>query len=93
MDTDGSIRFSGPGNIMYFFMDDFVSLTNYPNLPQAGTGFVDFIQVTSPGAPVPGPVAGAGLPGLILAGGGHLAWWGRRRTSRPLIDVIRVEAF
>jgi hypothetical protein len=79
MDTDGSTRFSGPGNIMYFFMDDFVSLTNYPNLPEAGTGLVDFIQVTTPAAAVPGPVAGAGLPGLILAGGGLLGWWRRRR--------------
>jgi hypothetical protein len=44
-------------------------------------GLMAEISIERPAVSMPGPIAGAGLPGLIAASGGLLAWWRRRKEA------------
>jgi hypothetical protein len=55
--------------------------TPFAGQPGSVPGMAVTYNLISDGVAVPGPIAGAGLPGLIAACGGLLAWWRRRRKT------------
>jgi hypothetical protein len=68
----------------------------YINWEGAGGNVGDTIEldfsVGGPVSSVPAPVVGAGLPGLITACIGLLAWWGRRQRTGGLVGDHPVRA-
>jgi hypothetical protein len=71
------------------FLYEITDNINFTGISQAsGESFVTLYSAPSDisirgvaFAPVPGPIVGSGLPGLVLGIGGLLAWWRRHRRK------------
>jgi hypothetical protein len=72
------------GGVEYFGFTDTSSFTSVTISRPAGVNGTDawgIDEVSFNASGVPGPVAGAGLPGLVFAAGGVLAYWRRRHRA------------
>jgi hypothetical protein len=69
----------GPTSGGVFFRSDLTYATLLGSFHLSSFG--ETTTFTTESVPVPLPVLGGGLPGLILGGGGLLGWWRRKRKA------------